>query len=84
MQIELIVESMLLPRLPDGQRLELPDGASAADAVAAMEQQGLTGSRTAAEVLSSHMLLCNSRHCQGDAVLHDGDRLILMKTLLGG
>ena len=26
MQIELIVESMLLPRLPDGQRLELPDG----------------------------------------------------------
>lgn len=82
MQIELIVESMLLPRLPDGQRLELPDGAT--DAVAAMEQQGLTGSRTAAEVLSSHMLLCNSRHCQGGAVLHDGDRLILMKTLLGG
>lgn len=84
MEIELIVESMQLPRSADGQKLTLPEGATAGDAVSAMEARGLTGSRTASEVLAGHMLLCNSRHCAPDTVLHHGDRLIIMKTLLGG
>ncbi|WP_287713370.1 MoaD/ThiS family protein [Blautia sp.] len=84
MTITIIMESIIIPRTTGDCRLELEQGAAASDAVEKLEEKGLTGELTAREVLDTHMLICNSKHIKPDDELKDGDRLIIMKTLLGG
>ena len=62
--------------LPDGD-YEVPEGATAAEALAFCADL----SRERAEGL---MFLCNGKHVQPDALLSDGDRLMVLRPLRGG
>ena len=84
MRIKISVESIIIPKSGRDHELEVGADASAADVVKKMEEEGLTGSLTAAEVLQTHMLICNSKHIGPEAELKDGDTLMIIKTLLGG
>jgi len=84
MKIKVITESIIIPKGSDIDGMELKDGATAGDVVKIMEQEGLTGTLTAQEVLDTHMLICNSRHIKAEQTLCEGDTLIIMKTLIGG
>ncbi len=83
MIIKIITESIIIPKSED-YTLELKSGALASDAIKKMEEEGLTGSLTAEEVLNTHMLIRNSKHIKPEDELNDGDNLIIIKTLLGG
>lgn len=84
MTIKIIVESIIIPKSHKDHELVLEAGASAADAIKRMEEEGLTGSLSAGEVLRTHMLICNSKHIEPKTALKDGDTLMIIKTLLGG
>ena len=84
MKVKIIVESIIIPKSLKDNELTLGPGATAADAVRKMEEESLTGSLTAKEVLQTHMLLCNSKHISPETELKDGDTLMIIKTLLGG
>lgn len=83
MTVKILTESIIIPRTKDFY-LELESGASAADAVLKMENQGRTGNLTAKEVLDTHILIRNSKHIKPEELLEDGDSLMIIKTLLGG
>ena len=84
MIVKILTESIVIPKTSEDRELVLLPGASAADAVKILEEEGLTGSLTAEQVLETHMLIRNSRHIKPEDELHDGDTLIIIKTLLGG
>lgn len=84
MTIHMLIESIIIPKSDKDQSLVLGESATAADAIEKMEQEGMTGSLSADEVLGTHMLICNSRHITPETKLNDGDTLMVIKTLLGG
>lgn len=84
MTIHMLIESIIIPKSDKDQSLELGNNATAADAVKKMEEEGMTGSLSANEVLGTHMLICNSKHITPETQLNDGDTLMVIKTLLGG
>ena len=84
MNVKIITESIIIPKASEDRELVLLPGSSAASAVKILEEEGLTGSLTAEQVLDTHMLIRNSKHIKPEDELFDGDTLIIIKTLLGG
>lgn len=84
MIVKVMVESIIIPKSGQDYNLELDPGATAGDAVKRLEEEKLTGSLTAEQVLGTHILICNSKHIKPDTELNDGDTLMIIKTLLGG
>ena len=71
-----------LGALPDGE-YEVPEGATAAEALRACQR------RSALEPLppeqeAALQFMVNARHARPDAVLKDGDRLLVLRPLTGG
>lgn len=84
MKISVIMESIAIPRFPDNYVLEMEEDATAAEVVKKLEEEKLTGTYTSERLLASHILICNSRHICPEDRLQDGDRLMIIKTLIGG
>lgn len=84
MKITVLMESIAVPEFPKNYVMDMADGSSALDLIEKLEEAGLTGSLSSERLLSSHALICNSEHIKKESILHDGDCLMIMKTLVGG
>lgn len=84
MNIAVMVESIIIPNKGGEYKMQMPVGSTVGDIVKKLEEDGKTGNLKAEEVFNSHMFICNSRHVKIEEELHEGDRLMIIKTLLGG
>ena len=84
MKVTVIMESIAIPEFPKNYVTELPEGSTVSDLAAVLEQDGLLGALSCDMFLSSHAFICNSEHIKKEVILHDGDHLMIIKTLIGG